>query len=230
MGPAPAAIKADGGPGAAGINFGGHGGSGSGGEVWLQSFSNVNMNATSLVTVSGPPRLGGTAAGTGCSTQSAGGGGQGLIQLEAGTGTINTSFATSVGAVVQTAPFPFATNVVGEAVSVFFDTASFNPDFTAVNEVKNLGNAPGATLVVSYEGAFEAITGGSPDLSTLKSTVGGVSGGPPITAALVPTELDGYRFIRVRVSVTYPSPPTTPTSAILPSVDSFSISYTVPCP
>lgn len=222
-------IQANGGVGGTGSQLAGHGGSGSGGQVWLQSFANVNLTQTSVIQVVGPPRLGG-GAGTGCTQQSSGGGGQGLIQLEAGAGTINTMFASSAGSLVQTAPFPFAQNVVGEAVSNFFDTGSFNPDFGAAAEVKNVGNAAGAVLTIAYEGAFEAVTGGSPDLSTLKTTVGGVVGGPVITAADVATELDGYRFIRFRISVSYPSPPNTPSSAILPSVDSIMIPYTTPCP
>jgi hypothetical protein len=224
-------ITANGATGGTGASaqFAGNGGSGSGGQVWIQSFGVVSIASGGQIQVIGQARPGGSTT-AGCTNQAAGGGGQGLIQLESGTSTPNTSFASSAGAVVTTAPFPFAGEVFGEVVSTFFDTGSANPDYTTFSEISNIGNAAGAVLTVSYEGVFETVTGGSPDLSTLKSTVGGTVGGAPITAANAATELDGYRFIRFRVRITYPTPPSTPSNAILPSVDSISIGYTVNCP
>jgi hypothetical protein len=168
--------------------------------------------------------------GVPCSYQSSGGGGQGLIQLEAGIGTPSTNFSITPGAVVQTAPFPFASQVTGEVLTGFFDTGYGNPDYGVPTQVVNAGNAPSAVLTIAYEGAFETVTGGTPDLTTLKTTVGGVTGGAKITAANVATELDGYRFIRIRASVVFPPPPGTPLSAILPSIDSVSIPFMIDCP
>ncbi|HYC77563.1 MAG TPA: Ig-like domain-containing protein [Planctomycetota bacterium] len=208
-------------------NQAGHGGSGSGGQIWLQTFSNLSLTATSGLQVIGPTRVQAGLA-QGCSNAASGGGGQGLVQLEFGSGSAPTAFALSANAVQGTFPFPFATNVTGELLSNFFDTQSFNPDFTSITELKT--TTPGAVLEISYEGAFETVTGGSPDLTTLKSTVGGVSGGAKITAANAATELDGYRYIRFRASVTYPSPPTTTPTTPLPSIDSITINFNKPCP
>ena len=219
---------AQGGTGAS-AQFAGNGGSGSGGQVWLQSFGTVSIASGGQIQVIGQVRPGGSTT-AGCTAQAAGGGGQGLIQLESGTAPPNTTFASSAGAVVATAPFPFAGEVFGQVVSNFFDTGSPNPDYTGFVEASNIGNAAGAVLAITYEGVFETVTGGSPDLATLKSTVGGTVGGAPITAANAATELDGYRFIRFRIRITYPTPPATASTAILPSVDSIAINYTVNCP
>ena len=39
------------------------------------------------------------------------------------------------------------------------------------------------------------------------------------------SELDGYPFIRFIVHVSYPPPPSTPSNAVLPSVDTITINY-----
>jgi hypothetical protein len=229
-----AVIQANGATGASGATLAGHGGSGSGGQVWIQSFQAVNLTSGGAIQTIGPVRFGGTTT-PGCSLQASGAGGQGLIQIENGTGTINPAFTPgsglSTGAVYSTLPFPFSTEVAGEVLSVFYDLSNGNPDLTGVTETKNNGNVAGAVLTISYEGAFEAVTGGNPDLATLKSTA---TGGGLITATNVATELDGYRYVRFRVRVTYPAPPATPPpsppSVVLPSVDAISINYTFPCP
>ena len=102
--------------------------------------------------------------------------------------------------------------------------------YTSVTEVFSLGNAANATLTISYQGAQEAVnsTPQNPvfDLMTVKTMA---TGGGLITAANI-DELDGYPFIKFVVDVSFPSPPTTPSTAILPSVDTITINYIGACP
>jgi hypothetical protein len=223
--------------------LGGCGGTGSGGEVWIQTFSTLTMNATSLINVDGPGRLSPVVGQIGCSNQAAGGGGDGLVQMEAGSGptpTVNFNLqpvpSGSSGAVFSAPPFVFAGGMVtGQGRSGLRYSGFPGPDYTSAVEVFNLGNAAGATVMIRYQGAHEAVnsTPQNPiaDPSTIKSTVGGLPGGMPITAATL-DELDGYAFIEFIVDISYPAPPATPSNAILPSVDSITINLNAqpPCP
>jgi len=212
-------ITANGAVGGAGSTNAGSGGSGSGGQVWVQAFSSITVSSASTISVDGPLRL----STTGCAAGAAGDGGEGLIQFEAGVGTPSTTFTRSPGAVFTTAPFPFSAGVTGTVTSTFFDTTYGAPDFTSVAESKTQGNAAGATLLIAYEGAPESTaTPGTPDVTLVKST----QGGQPITAATLDA-LDGYRFIRFKITITYPAPPATPASATLPSVQDITINYNI---
>ncbi len=227
-------IRCAGAPGAIGAVLSGAGGSGSGGEIWIQAFATVSIATTATMNVDGPARVGAVVNQQGCSNQAAGGGGKGLIQIEAGSGAVPTGFTIvpPSGAVLSTPSFPYANAVSGDAISKFRYSGPGAPDYTSVVESSSLGNAPGATLQISYEGAFEAVNSTpqnpAPDLATLKVTA---TGGGPILAANI-SELDGYPLIRFRVRVTFPPPPTTSPSAILPSVNDITINYdTAPgCP
>jgi hypothetical protein len=210
------------------------GGSGSGGEVWIQSFSTVTMAATATIAVVGAARLFPSAGLIGCTNQASGAGGPGLVQIEAGTGppptaSFNlqpTSTPTS-GAVFSNPPFQYAGGVTGQATSLFFYTGYGAPDYTSVQEISSIGNAPGATLSIRYEGAPESVnsTAQNPVADTSPMAVKTMAtGGGPITAANI-DELDGYAFIRFVVNVSFPPPPTTPQNAILPSVDRITINY-----
>jgi hypothetical protein len=234
MGTAVAAgqILSVGAQGAGAQTLGAAGGSGSGGEIWIQSFSTVTISANSIMNVDGPTRLAPTSGNIGCSSQASGGGGDGLVQIEAGQGPTPTpSFmllpvpTPTNGAVFSAPPFQYAGGVTGQATSKFRYTGYGAPDYTSVAEVFSLGNAPNATLTIRYEGAQEAVnsTAQNPvfDPTTIKSQA---TGGGPITAANI-SELDGYAFIRFVANVSYPAPPTTPSNAILPSVDTISIFY-----
>jgi hypothetical protein len=211
---------------------GGGGGSGSGGELWIQSFSTVSITATSLVDVTGPIRLSPTVGAIGCSNQAAGGGGPGLVQIEAGVGpppTVNFNLqpvpTATDGAIFSGPAFQYSGGVTGQATSKFLYTGYGAPDYTSAQETFTLGNAANATLTIRYEGAQEAVnsTAQNPtyDPTTIKSQA---TGGGPITAANI-SELDGYAFIRFVVNVGFPPPPTTAPNAILPSVDRIQIFY-----
>jgi hypothetical protein len=208
---------------------GGGGGSGSGGEVWIQSFSTVTITATAVIDVTGPGRFSPVVGAIGCSNHAAGGGGAGLVQIEAAQGpTPSASFdlqptPTATTGAVFSAP-PIQAGILGQADSGFRYTGSPAPDYTGVVEVFNLGDAPGATVTITYEGAYEAVNSapGNPvmDPATIKMAA---TGGGPITAATL-DELDGYPFIRFRVILTCPTPPSSPNPA-LPSVDSIAINF-----
>ena len=92
------------------------------------------------------------------------------------------------------------------------------------------GEPPNATLTISYQGAQEAVnsTQQNPilDPTTIKTMA---TGGGLITAANI-DELDGYAFIWFVVDVAFPAPPVTPTTAVLPSVDTITINYLGTCP
>jgi hypothetical protein len=234
-----ASISAVGAMGATALANSGAGGSGSGGEIWIQTFSTITIAATAIMDVDGPARVGMTLPNIGCGPQASGGGGDGLIQLEAGTGAIPTpSFAinppptATTGAVFVAPPFQFSGGVTGQATSRFRHVGYAAPDYKGAAEVINPGNAPGAVLQIRYEGAHEAVNSppGNPsvDPATIKSMA---TGGGPITAANL-SELDGYAFIRFVVTVSYPAPPATSPGAILPSVDAIFIGFTAPlnCP
>src|SRR6185436_14381786 len=129
----------------------------------------------------------------GCTNQASGGGGPGLVQMEAGQGpppTANfnlqpTPTPTS-GAVFSNPPFQFGATIQAQARSDFLYSGVSVPDYTGAVEMFNLGNAAGATLQIHYEGTFEALnsTQGNPipdtDPAKIKSMA---TGGGPITAA-----------------------------------------------
>jgi hypothetical protein len=224
-------ILAQGAVGGNAVSLGGPGGSGSGGEIWIQSFSTVTITAASTMNVTGPPRLNGMTGNIGCSPQASGGGGAGLIQLEAGAGAPPTSGfniiptpTPTAGAVFSAVPFAYSTTTItGSARSKFFHAGYPVPDYTSVVETVSPGDQPAATLAIRYEGAYEASNSvpQSPiaDSATIKAAG---AGGGPITAADI-DELDGYPLIRFVIDVSYPTPPVTPLSAILPSIDAISI-------
>jgi Bacterial Ig-like domain len=209
---------------------GGGGGSGSGGEVWIQTFATLTINAAGTIDVTGPGRFSPTVGAIGCSNQAAGGGGAGLVQLEAGQGPTPTAAFNLVptstptaGAVFSAPPFGFSGAITGHVDSGLRYSGSFAPDYVSAVEVFNLGNAPGATVMIRYQGAQPAVnsTQANPiaDPATLKTMA---TGGGAITAANL-DELDGFAFIQFIVDIQFPPPPTTPTNAILPSVDSITI-------
>ena len=211
---------------------GGGGGSGSGGEVWIQTFSTVSIDPTAVIDVDGPGRLSPFVGAIGCSNQAAGGGGDGLVQIEAGVGPPATpSFMLlptptgTTGAVFSAPPFAYSGVVTGMGFSTFRYAGVAAPDYGPPVEVFSIGNAPGATLLIRYEGMQEAVNSTPqnpvPDPTTIKSMA---TGGGPITAANI-DELDGYPFIKFVVEMSFPPPPTTPVNAVLPSVDSITINF-----
>jgi hypothetical protein len=199
-----AAIRMNGASGAPGNVFnGGHGGGGSGGEIWIQSFAPIVISSTAFLTVDGGN------VNTACGNQAAGRGGAGLYQFEDSDGIVATNFAgIPLGAAnVAVVQFPYSTTVVGTAVSTFFDTGYGAPDYTFVAESASLGTVPGGTLGITYQGAFESVSGGGPDLSTPTA---------PVPGAAIDS-LDGRRFIRFTIAVSYSSPPVSTATHTFPS-------------
>ena len=173
----------------------------------------------------------------GCSAQASGGGGAGLVQVEAPAPTplnfnLQPAPSPTTGAVYSNPPFAYAGGLVtGEGRSGLRYAGAPAPDYTGAVEVFSLGNAPSTAVTIHYQGALEApnSTPQNPifDPATIKSMA---TGGGPITAANL-DELDGYAFIEFIVDFAYAAPPTTPPSAILPSVDSITINFSAPsCP
>lgn len=211
-------IAMNGASGSAGSSFfGGAGGGGSGGEIWLQSFSQIIVANSANMTVNA-----GGAAST-CGDQSSGVGGRGVYQFEDSDGIVNTSFigGSTANGNISAVTFPFSANVSGTAVSNFFDLGYGSPDVTGITTNFSIGNAPGAVVTITFQGAFEALSGGGADPATLSA---------PVTAANF-NLLDGYRFIRFTATIAYstaalllPVPPT------LPSVSLISIAFNTPCP
>ncbi len=209
-------ISAVGGPGASGnTSFAGGGAGGSGGQIWLQSFADVTIAATANLSAAGG--LGAQA----CTTFSGGNGGAGLIQIEDQNGMIPVmTFPGPLpgGANLVVTTFPFSTTVVGTATSTFFDTLYGAPDYTQALVNSMVGDAAGASVNVLFQGAFETISGNAPDLGTASAFV---------PAANIDM-LDGRRYIRFRVDISYPSPPATTLANILPSVQDVRIRYRSP--
>ena len=210
-------IAMNGATGAAGSSFfGGAGGGGSGGQIWLQSFDQLVVANSANMTVNGG---GGANA---CGDQSSGVGGRGVYQFEDSDGIVNTQFigGSTANGNISTILFPFSTTVSGAAVSNYFDLGYGSPDITSIVTNFALGNAPGAAVNITFQGAFEALSGGGPDPTTLSA---------PVSAGNF-NQLDGYRFVRFTAVISYstqallqPIPPT------LPSVSLVSIAFNTPC-
>jgi hypothetical protein len=210
-------ILCDGGPGGAGnVFFAGGGGGGSGGMIWLQSFGQVTVAMTATIRANG-----GAAANT-CTDFASGAGGVGLIQIEDSDGMLPNTFTGPTSGNLAVVLFPFSTTVVGTAVSTFFDTGYGAPDYVDAMSTVSTGNAPGATVTVRYQGAFESVAGNTPDLNTLSA---------PVLAANIDM-LDGRRYIRFIIDMSYNSPPTTTQANTLPVVDDVRIRFRAPinCP
>ena len=117
-------ITVRGSQGAGAQTVSGCGGSGSGGEVWIQTFSALSTSATAVIDVTGPIRLSPAVGLIGCSNQAAGGGGAGLVQLEAGQGPTPTANfnlqpvpTPTSGAVFSAPPFAYSGAITGQGRS-----------------------------------------------------------------------------------------------------------------
>ncbi len=199
-------ILCNGAPGAAGNALcAGGGGGGSGGQIWLQTPTSIEMAPTTLVAVQ--PGLGAQL----CSNYQSGSGGAGTIQLEDSDGMI---FGLSGLPNTFSLPFPFAGGFTGTLTSQFRDTGYVAPEFIEASAVQSLGNLVGASLEIRFQGAHESATG-QPDLTTVSTLV----------LASEIGQLNGFRFIRFVVEISYPLPPLSTPTSILPSVDEIRIRY-----
>lgn len=222
---ASSAMTANGAVGGQGATLAGHGGSGSGGQIWIQSFGALTIPSTAAFSVLGPARFGGTTT-PGCSLQASGGGGQGLVQIES-TGVAAAPTSVSAGAVVQTLALPIGAGLTGiEALSAFYDSGKFAPDWTGAVESFVVGPLAGSSLTIRYEGAHATVSGSGPDLATLRATVDGQPGGAPITAAGLDA-LDGYRYVRFRIVADVPQA-FGAASTDLPQVFGVTLNFTAP--
>lgn len=211
-----------GGSGAA-TQFAGNGGSGSGGQVWLTSIGPSTLPVTAQVQVIGQTRPGGSTT-AGCTFQASGGGGQGLVQIEYPSAQGAPLLTPSAGSVVQLVPTAGSGAFFGESTTTFFDLGGFAPDYVSATVASSVGSIAGATLSVVFEGAHALPDGSGPDLSTLKT----MEGGQVVTAANI-SALDGYRFVRVRMTGALPATPgVAPPAVGLPRVESVTITYRTP--
>lgn len=221
-----AVIRASGAGGAPGSNFfGGSGGGGSGGQVWIQSLDHVSVPSTAEIRVTGGP------GAKPCTDHASGAGGVGLIQLEDVDGVVNTGFNPPGGGangknVVAVPIFP-AGLITGSVQSTFHDTGYGAPEFDPVRfaVAVDFGSnpVPGGAVAVEFQGAHESSQGGSPDLSTLSAWIAGTS----------IDGLNGYRYVRWRVLLSYDAPNLAGTGATtghtLPAINSLSFGYGTPC-
>lgn len=204
-----ATIQVNGGGGGAASVFAGGGAGGSGGMIFVQSFANVNIQAGNFLAVAGSGNLSGADGGNG---------GGGLLQFEDMDGVI----ATGSGIFNPPSPFvqvfPFSVAINGVATSKFFDTGTGNPNFDTPTQT--FVNGDNGTVSIVYRGAFEAVSGGSPDPSTIFPPVGQ----PGLTAAQI-DQIDGYRYIRFEITLSFPPPPASSLSTALPFVNDITIPY-----
>jgi len=128
--------------------------------------------------------------------------------------------------------FPFSNNIGNTATSVFFDTGYGAPNYLPADntgpdpdEAFTLGNVPGGSVTIRYQGAPEDfVNPGTPssDPNTWSAWV---------TGADLPM-LNGFRFIRFEVRIEYDSPPASNASNTFPAVQQIRINYETPlvCP
>ena len=213
------AILCDGAPGGVGnLFFGGHGGGGSGGQIWLQSFADVDISSSANLSCSGgAPGI----STISCSNHAGGSGGEGLYQLEDQDGMVNTAFlgpAPGAGNIVAL-QFPFSGGLTATATSGFYDTGYGAPTYSSASFTADLGTIPGATADVVFEAAHEVASGGAPDLATLSA---------PVSASAI-SSLDGHRYIRFTALLAYPLPTGIPPPATgAPSILSVSMGFNTP--
>lgn len=132
-------------------------------------------------------------------------------------------------AVIQ---FPFSNNIGNTATSLFFDTGYGAPDYLPPNnggatpdEQFTLGNVPGGTVTVMYQGAPEDFNSpGTPSTDSASFSAWVVGADLPL--------INGFRFIRFRVRIEYDSPPASSSANTFPSVQRIQINYETPllCP
>jgi hypothetical protein len=219
-----AVVEAAGAKGGNGSLFAGGAGGGSGGMIWLQTFDQLGIDNAAFLLVAGGVET------QPCTRFHGGRGGFGLIQLEDVDGLVNPGFGTTpppMGSNVFILDFPFDTQVVSQVQSVFFDTGYGNPDYTgatlATDPAVSLGNVPGGSVEILYQGAHESLSSpGTPDLATLS----------PLVSGAVIDQLDGYRYVRFQITVSYASPPASTLNDVFPAVQEISIAYATPlgCP
>jgi hypothetical protein len=164
---------------------------------------------------------GGT-VGQACGNFGAGRGGSGLYQLEDLDGIVNTNFtgAPVSGGGIVALPFGAGGPGHGTGVTPFFDSMVAIPDYQAPAIVSSLGDIPGATVEVRFQGAYP-LPGGGPDLATLST---------PVAASAI-DQLDGYRYVRVLLTLGVPVIPLPPPGAVYPAVHSVTLNLSAPqCP
>ncbi len=205
-------VFCNGAPGANGnVNFAGGGGGGSGGQIWIQSSTTLTVSALASLTVS--PGAGALI----CSSHSGGSGGAGIIQFEDADGVVPLS-PNLLSSFV--APISFANGLGGTLSSQFLDTGYVAPNYLEASALIVPGNLASATTTLRFQGAGETVLG-LPDLGNLS---------PAVPGSQI-SQLNGYRFIRFLIEFTYPPPPVSTPTSVLPSIDEIRIRYAIPnCP
>jgi len=203
---------ADGGQG--NLFFGGNGGAGSGGMLWMQSLAQIQISSSATLSVAGG------SMGSSCSSHLGGSGGVGLYQFEDADGMVNASFFQPLGNVlgganVSVMMVPGNPNTIEDtATSEFLDTGFTNPTFTGATETFVSGTT--GTVTILYEAAQGSVT--NPTQPNLTTVTAAVPGSQIYT-------LSGNRFIRMRITLSYPVVPVGAPVPTLPQVTNVVIDF-----
>ncbi|HGY91388.1 MAG TPA: hypothetical protein ENK43_09470 [Planctomycetes bacterium] len=221
-------LRVDGGDGGnAGGVFAGKGAGGSGGSLILQAFGDINLGIGPILSARGAFGSGGNPPSSTLNGDG-GRGGDGVLQLQ--DGSVNFMSVLATNAVIATGEFVGSLlslgsgGLTGVAESLPIDTGSASPDYTSGSAVINLGTIATATVTVEVVGIAEDPTSpGNP------ATTAMAADGTPLMSSPTPLSqldvLDGYRFFKIIITLTYPPPPASTLSDVLPNVDSVTINY-----
>ncbi len=206
-----------------------HGGGGSGGSFLAQTFGALVPNPSATFDASGgdigtpmPPPANPEPPLNG----EGGRGGDGIIQLEDGTGGFIT---TSLGLITVsgeffTQVFPLAGTITDVARSIAIDTGSNATDFTAASATSSTGSNAMATLSIQLFGiAEDPIAPGTPATTAVSPSGFPLMVGPLSLAQF--DQLDGYRYFLFQVTTSYPAPPGVSLGDTLPSVSDITVDY-----
>lgn len=212
-------VRTNGGQGGNGPTpFGGDGGAGSGGTV-LMLAATVSIGTGSLLDCDGATNPGNDALLNG----DGGVGGDGVLQFQDSDGVFPGLGTSILVGETFTGVFNISGNVTGLATSNVIDTGSSSVEFLTSNTLGQtgfIGTIPsGSSLTVTVVGiAEDPFNPGQPALATPSL----------VTAPVALTDigmLNGYRFIRFQVGVSFPSNIFAQLNAQVPLCDSLSIAY-----
>ena len=221
-------LRVDGGDGGGtSLPYSGKGGGGSGGSLLLQAFGNINLGIGPILSARGAFGSGGIPPNSTLNGDG-GRGGDGVLQLQDGSSSFLNVLATN--AIIAAGEFTGGQlslgggGLTGVAESLPIDTGSASPDYTSGSAVIDLGTIATSTVTVEVIGIAEDPTSpGNP------ATTAMAADGTPLMSSPTPLSqvdlLDGYRFFKIIITLTYPPPPASTLGDVLPNVDSVTMNY-----